>query len=214
MRPILATSVLLLGGCWPQLEVEPTGFTLPILTSDEDSPLSVCAPERKVTVDCTVDGDTFDIGGCGASDADERFRMLGIDTPETAKPGTAAECYGDESAAVLDNVLRGERVTLSFDTECEGVFGRTLAWVELDLDDARRILNDDPGIDEVLDLTNEQIEDQEESEIKVNLNVWMVLQGHAFRFDEEWVEPVRYERALVAAERLAQLRRRGVWQCP
>ena len=43
-----------------------------------------------------IDGDTVivDIGG-----RSEHLRLLGIDTPETHRPGTPIECYGPEASA-------------------------------------------------------------------------------------------------------------------
>jgi endonuclease YncB( thermonuclease family) len=75
-----------------------------------------------------IDGDTFDAGRCGTG---ERIRLLGIDAPETAKSGVAAECFADEATAALTDLHRGRRVALSFDTTCADVYGRTLAYVWL-----------------------------------------------------------------------------------
>ncbi|MCB9684110.1 MAG: thermonuclease family protein [Alphaproteobacteria bacterium] len=83
--------------------------------------------EEDEEIVCTIDGDTFDIGTCG--DGGERFRMLGIDAPETEKPGKPSECYADEAWAWLTDIAEGEDVTLSFDRTCVDVYGRSLAYV-------------------------------------------------------------------------------------
>jgi micrococcal nuclease len=74
-----------------------------------------------------IDGDTIvvDIGG-----REEHVRLIGIDTPETHKPGTPVECYGPEASARLDELLpAGTVVRLERDRESRDAFGRLLAYV-------------------------------------------------------------------------------------
>ena len=78
-----------------------------------------------------VDGDTVHvrIGG-----REESVRLLGIDTPETHKPGTPIECGGPQASAHLAKLLpAGTRVKLEPDPtqDREDRYGRTLAYVRL-----------------------------------------------------------------------------------
>jgi len=76
-----------------------------------------------------VDGDTIDVelpdGG------DDTVRYIGIDTPETVKPGTPVECGGPRAHDVNDQLVYGKTVTLRFDAEHRDVYGRLLAYVYL-----------------------------------------------------------------------------------
>jgi micrococcal nuclease len=76
-----------------------------------------------------VDGDTIDVeledGG------DETVRYIGIDTPETVKPGTPVQCGGPRAHEVNDRLVYGKTVTLRFDAERRDVYGRLLAYVYL-----------------------------------------------------------------------------------
>lgn len=103
-----------LGACDPLDRV-------PILTND------ACATEREEVVERGEDGDTIKVGAGGI----ESVRLLGINAPELehADLGIEAECYGDESAEWMDNLLRGRTVTLRFDASCTDEYGRTLAYV-------------------------------------------------------------------------------------
>jgi micrococcal nuclease len=85
------------------------------------------------TVDATavvlrvVDGDTIDI-------RDEvrgrlRIRILGIDTPETKKPGYTVGCWGPEATEFAESTLAGQRVAMVTDPTQDRTdrYGRTLA---------------------------------------------------------------------------------------
>jgi micrococcal nuclease len=61
---------------------------------------------------------------------DERVRLIGIDTPETAKPDAPAECYADEARAHLGELLPdGTAIRLERDVEDRDRYGRLLAYV-------------------------------------------------------------------------------------
>lgn len=70
-----------------------------------------------------VDGDTLVVGG------DERVRLIGVDTPESVKPGTPVECFARESAAFLERLVEGRQVRLVRDVEPRDRYGRLLAYV-------------------------------------------------------------------------------------
>lgn len=78
-----------------------------------------------------VDGDTL------VARADGRtfyVRLLGIDTPETHRPGTPVECGGPEASANMRRLVpRGAAIELQADPTQDRVdrYGRTLAYVWL-----------------------------------------------------------------------------------
>jgi micrococcal nuclease len=75
-----------------------------------------------------VDGDTIEarIGG-GVEDV----RLIGVDTPETVKPGTPVQCFGRRASDFTHRALEGRRVRLVFGAERRDVYGRLLAYVYL-----------------------------------------------------------------------------------
>lgn len=84
-------------------------------------------------VERVVDGDTLLL-------ADQtRVRLQGIDTPETVKPDTPPEPWGQEATEFTRAFLAAGPVRLEFDRERTDQYGRTLAfvWVE------ERMLNEE-----------------------------------------------------------------------
>jgi micrococcal nuclease len=76
-----------------------------------------------------VDGDTIDVQ---LPDGDEEtVRYIGIDTPETVKPGTPVQCGGPRAHDVNEQLVDGRTVALRFDAERRDVYGRLLAYVYL-----------------------------------------------------------------------------------
>jgi micrococcal nuclease len=73
------------------------------------------------------DGDTIRVRL--ASGREERVRYIGVDTPETAKPGTPAECYGDRAAEYNASLVADREVRLVPDAEGRDRHGRLLAYV-------------------------------------------------------------------------------------
>ena len=75
-----------------------------------------------------VDGDTIEarIGG-----RLEDVRYIGVDTPETVKPGTPVQCFGRRASAFNHALVEGRRVRLVFGVERHDVYGRALAYVYL-----------------------------------------------------------------------------------
>ena len=74
-----------------------------------------------------TDGDTIRVRL--ASGREERVRYIGVDTPETAKPGTPAECYADRAAAYNATLVGDREVRLVRDVEERDRYGRLLAYV-------------------------------------------------------------------------------------
>ncbi|MEA2467077.1 MAG: micrococcal nuclease [Thermoleophilaceae bacterium] len=78
-----------------------------------------------------VDGDTLKVAIGGR---EQSVRLLGIDTPETHRPGVAIECGGPEASAHMVGLAPpGTPVTLEPDPGQDRVdrYGRLLAYVRL-----------------------------------------------------------------------------------
>ena len=73
-----------------------------------------------------VDGDTIRVALAGRV---ERVRYVGIDTPESVKPGTPVECYAHRAASENARLVARRRVRLVLDVEPRDRFGRLLAYV-------------------------------------------------------------------------------------
>jgi micrococcal nuclease len=75
-----------------------------------------------------VDGDTVEARVEGEV---EDVRLIGVDTPETVKPGEPVQCFGKRASDFTERALEGERVRLLFGVERRDVYGRLLAYVYL-----------------------------------------------------------------------------------
>ena len=100
-------------------------------TSSADTTVATAPPNTYVanaTVVGVVDGDTIDVTVDGT---EERVRLIGIDTPETVKPGTPVECCGPEASGVHQGAAarRARRVYLERDLVARDDYGRLLAYV-------------------------------------------------------------------------------------
>jgi micrococcal nuclease len=73
-----------------------------------------------------VDGDTIVVALAGRN---ERVRYIGIDTPESVKPGAPVQCFAHAAAAANARLVARERVRLVLDAEARDRFGRLLAYV-------------------------------------------------------------------------------------
>lgn len=88
-------------------------------------PITTTATVLKV-----VDGDTIDIRDDVRGRL--RIRVLGIDTPETKKPGYSVGCWGPEATQFAKDTLLGQRVAFTIDPT-QGMYdryGRTLAYLD------------------------------------------------------------------------------------
>jgi micrococcal nuclease len=81
-----------------------------------------------------VDGDTIEVQVEGRR---EDVRYIGVDTPETVKPGTPVQCFGPRAHRFDAALVTHRRVRLEFDAERHDVYGRLLAYVHL----GRRFVN-------------------------------------------------------------------------
>ena len=197
----------LLAACYTPPDLPTTPYEAPVLSSADGGVLSICAPEREAAVSCTIDGDTLDLSFCGEDFGGERVRLLGIDAPEMARDGQPADCYAEAAANELQRIASGRFLTLSFDAECTDVFGRTLAYLWMDDSEAELVL-DGQYLEE---LRESSTYDEDDVVPQVLLNEYLLIAGFARKYDEEWVEPLRWEQDFIAAERLAMARRYGIW---
>jgi micrococcal nuclease len=92
-------------------------------------PATAVAPVTRV-----VDGDTVEVR---LGNRVEDVRLIGIDTPETVKPGTPVQCFGPRASHFTKQLLEGRRVRLVFGVERRDVYGRLLAYLYL----GRRFVN-------------------------------------------------------------------------
>lgn len=95
-----------------------------------DPATGVAAGERvQAEVLRVVDGDTIEVALGGRT---EDLRLIGVDTPETVKPGAPVDCFGPEASEFSKRLLSGEQVELRFDRELRDRYDRLLAYVYLD----------------------------------------------------------------------------------
>jgi endonuclease YncB( thermonuclease family) len=88
-----------------------------------------------------VDGDTVEVlitersdgPAAGLAEVGETYsvRLIGIDTPESVKPGSPVECFGKEASAAAAALLDGQTVTLVKDVEETDSYERLLRYVYL-----------------------------------------------------------------------------------
>ena len=76
-------------------------------------PSSTTPSTEQATVLRIIDGDTISVRLRGGSTA--TVRLVGVDTPETKKPGTPVQCYGLEATKAATRMAAGQTVTLEFD---------------------------------------------------------------------------------------------------
>ncbi|CAM3351834.1 thermonuclease family protein [Marinicrinis lubricantis] len=75
------------------------------------------------TVQRVVDGDTFELS------TGEKVRLIGVDTPETVKPGSPVEAYGKEASNFTKKQLEGNDIILFRDVSDQDRYGRLLRYV-------------------------------------------------------------------------------------
>jgi micrococcal nuclease len=87
---------------------------------------------REATVERVIDGDTIVLPG------DVKIRYLLVNAPEITNGHD--ECYGANAARFNSDLVLGKTVQLTYDTACQDMFGRTLAYVTVDGQDVNRLL--------------------------------------------------------------------------
>jgi len=107
-------------------------FGVKVFLTDENN---LQGPYKVVRV---VDGDTIivDLNG-----AEERVRLIGIDTPESVHPDKEKNVeYGQIASAFTKDMLEGKQVHLEFDVQERDQYGRLLAYVYLNGEMFNKIL--------------------------------------------------------------------------
>lgn len=90
--------------------------------AEEEGPDEVAAVVTDV-----VDGDTIEV--VLPDGAEEDVRYIGVDTPESVKPGEPVECGALQASHANERLVAGRRVRLRFDAERRDKYGRLLAYV-------------------------------------------------------------------------------------
>jgi micrococcal nuclease len=83
-------------------------------------------PSAHAYVTRAVDGDTIEVRIGGRL---EDVRYIGVDTPETVKPGTPVQCFGHRASGFDRRLVEHRRVRLVFGVERRDVYDRLLAYV-------------------------------------------------------------------------------------
>jgi len=87
---------------------------------------------RGATVERVIDGDTIVVSG------GVKIRYLLVDAPETTNGHDA--CFGANASQFNADLVLGKTVELAYDTGCQDMFGRTLAYVSVAGQDVNRLL--------------------------------------------------------------------------
>lgn len=93
---------------------------------ERSSPPEDLPAELDAVVTRAIDGDTVEVRIGGRLD---EVRYIGIDTPESVKPGSPVECMGRAASTLNAGLVRGQRVLLELDAEERDRYGRLLAYV-------------------------------------------------------------------------------------
>jgi micrococcal nuclease len=75
-----------------------------------------------------VDGDTVRVR---VGETTTTVRYIGVDTPESVKPGEAVQCFAKRASEFNRRLVSGKRVRLRFGPERFDRYGRLLAYVAL-----------------------------------------------------------------------------------
>lgn len=113
----------------------------------------------------------------------ERVRYIGVDTPETKHPKKSVQCFGREASARNKELVEGKTVYLEKDISETDRYGRLLRYVYLPNPDA-----------------------PEES---IFVNEYLIEQGYGKVIT--YPPDVKYHKQLLAAQRIAQEEKRGLW---
>lgn len=77
-----------------------------------------------------IDGDTISVNMDGKA---ESVRLIGVDTPETHKPNTPVQCYGEAAAGYTKSLIGSGKVRLEADSQSDNRdrYNRLLRYVYL-----------------------------------------------------------------------------------
>ena len=139
----LAVAVLASGCSNPSMRIiVDRATTAPPVAAPSDASRAAAAltgpgpVEANATIVRAVDGDTVHVlltdtsWAASGADARETVRLIGIDTPETHRPGTPIQCFGPEASRFTAALLSpGTPIRLERDVEARDRYGRLLAYI-------------------------------------------------------------------------------------
>jgi micrococcal nuclease len=105
------------------------------LIGSDDSATRAALTGRVVRI---VDGDTVRVRLSDGSS--ERVRYIGVDTPESVKPGEPVQCFAVRASEFNERLVLDRRVRLRVGRDRTDRFGRLLAYVYL-VEEPRRFVN-------------------------------------------------------------------------
>ncbi len=104
-------------------------------SGDQGSQGGRVSPTMTVKVVRAVDGDTAVVTLPDGSE--DRVRYIGVDTPESVKPGTPVQCYAERASEFNHGAIDGRTVRLVLGDEQRDIYDRLLAYVYI----GQRFLN-------------------------------------------------------------------------
>lgn len=104
------------------------GGGLDLINSDDDSPIKGAGLTGRV--ERVVDGDTVKVR-LPTRHRTVTVRYIGVDTPESVKPGEPVQCYAKQASHFNERLVDGRRVRLRIGRERTDRYGRMLAYVYL-----------------------------------------------------------------------------------
>lgn len=106
--------------------LEPKQLLRSLLRSDAFEEEILGQQSGQYFVERVVDGDTFVLAD------GKKVRLIGVDTPESKKPGTPVECFAIEASNFLQELIEGKWVRLERDVSDTDRYGRLLRYVYID----------------------------------------------------------------------------------
>ncbi|WP_018130187.1 thermonuclease family protein [Effusibacillus pohliae] len=127
---IAIVSIALLAGCTaPKDNAAPANQTKVATETKQPAAqqptASVNIKGRWATVTHVADGDTVEVEG------GEKVRLIGVNTPESVKPGVEPMPMGKEASDFTKSQLQGKKVFVETDVQPKDKYGRTLAYLYL-----------------------------------------------------------------------------------
>jgi len=121
-------------GTAPTATPTSTPTVVPTPTATPSPTPRTAGTRRSARIVRVIDGDTLRVRL--SSGQQITVRLIGVDTPETKRPGVAVECGGTAASALMRQIAfrrgRGRQVTLVGDPSQDATdrYGRTLAYVD------------------------------------------------------------------------------------
>jgi micrococcal nuclease len=158
--------------------------------------------QKNFTVVRVVDGDTIDIDLPDGKYKTTRIRLLGVDTPETAKSPKGEMYYGPEASQFTKDTVLGKNITVIIDKQSKtrDKYGRLLCYIRLAPLETGRFQRPS-GISDTLSLTG-----RDDGRI---LNEELISNG--FAYADTRFEHSDYEK-YIELEKTAEQNKKGLWE--